>query len=340
MELCGIPSNPVPSNALVGSVVTPDGVTLRYTRWRPTARRTRGTVCVIQGRSECIEKYFETIVELRRRGFAVLAFDLRGQGGSQRLLADPRKGHVDDFDEYGVDIDTLVRKVMRPDMPPPYFALSHSMGAAALLLLLDKGGTPFDRAVLLAPLVGLHDLAFPGLAKAAAGAFDFFAMGTSYIPGGGATALVTKPFAGNKLTQDPVRYRRMADIVGAFPHLGLGDPTIRWTLAMFDMFRRFRDRDFGHRIAVPNLMILPGADPLCATPAAEELAARLRACAMVLVPGARHELLTERDPFRQQFFAAFDAFIPGDSQESDLAVSAGPQQEPFEAAALESSGTG
>ncbi len=318
MELYALPSNPVPSNPLVGSIVTPDGVTLRYARWRPTARRVRGTVCLIQGRSECIEKYFETIVSLRRRGFAVLAFDMRGQGGSQRLLADPRKGHVDDFDEYGVDIDSMIRQVMRPDMPPPYFALSHSMGAASLLLMLDRGGMPFDRAVLLAPLVGLRELAFPALAKAAAGAFDFFALGTSYIPGGGATALVTKPFAGNKLTADPVRYKQMADLVGAYPHLGLGDPTIRWTLAMFAMFRRFQDRDFGHRIAVPSLVILPGADPLCSTPAAEELAARLRACTTIRIPGARHELLTERDPYRRQFFAAFDAFIPGDSQESEL----------------------
>ena len=82
---------------------------------------------------------------------------------------------------------------------------------------------------------------------------------------------------------------------------------------MFDAFRRFRDRDFGRRMATPTLMVLPGADPLCSTRAAEELAARLRGCQMVLVPGARHELLTERDEYRDQFLAAFDAFIPGEA---------------------------
>jgi lysophospholipase len=320
MELFATPSYPVPGNAFTGSVVTPDGVTLRYARWRATARRTRGTVCIIQGRSECIEKYFEVVIELRRRGFAVLAFDLRGQGGSQRLLDDPRKGHVDDFDEYGTDIETVTRLVMLPHMPAPYFALSHSMGAASLLLMLDKGRSVFDRAVLLAPLIGLAELPFPGLVKAAASGFDFFAFGASYVPGGGATALVTRPFAGNMLTSDPVRYQRMADLVGVVPKLGLGDPTIRWTLAMFEMFRRFSDRDFGHRIAVPTLMVLPGADPLCSTPAAEELAARIRACQMIRIPGAKHELLTERDSYRQQFYAAFDAFIPGEAREADFSA--------------------
>lgn len=317
MELYGLTSNPVPSNASVGSVLTPDGVTLRYARWRPTARRQRGTVCIIQGRAECIEKYFETIADLRRRGFAVLAFDLRGQGGSERLLGDPRKGHVDDFNEYVIDLDHIVHSIMLPFMPPPYFALSHSMGSAALLLALDRGQSPFERAVVLAPLTGIVNLAFPNLAKAAATGFDFFALGTSYVPGGSATSLATRPFARNKLTSNPARYQRVADIIAAHQLLGLGDPTIRWTLAMFEAFKRFADRDFGRRIAVPTLMILPGADPLCSTPASELLAARIRACQMILVPGAKHELLTERDVFRQQFFAAFDAFIPGESSQDE-----------------------
>jgi lysophospholipase len=322
MELFAIPSNPIPSNPHVGSVVTPDGVALRYARWRPTARRNRGTVCVVPGRSECIEKYFEVVAELRRRGFAVLVFDLRGQGGSERLLDDPRKGHVDSFDEYVTDIDAITAQVMLPVMPPPYFALGHSMGAAALLLALDRGKSPFERAVMLAPLVDLVDLPLPGLAKATAAGFDFFALGASYVPGGGATSMATRPFAGNLLTTDPIRYQKMADLVAAHPRLGLGDPTIRWTLAMFDAFARFRSRDFGRRISTPTLMVLPGADPLCSTPAAEELATRLRACQVILVPAARHEILSERDGYRAQFYAAFDAFIPGETSAENLIADA------------------
>lgn len=323
MELFGIPSNPVPANAHVGSLSTPDGVTLRYARWRPTARRNRGTICLIQGRTECIEKYFELIVELRRRGFHVLAFDLRGQGASERLLDDPRKGHVDDFDEYVTDIRTIVQEVMLPAMPAPYFAIAHSMGATALLLALDKGLAAFSRAVLLAPLVGVVEVRYPRMAKVLAAGLDFFALGGSYVPGGGATALATKPFKGNKVTSDPARYQMMADLIAAHPALGLGDPTIRWVLAMFAVFDRLKDRDFGRRIATPTLMLLPTADPLCSTPAAEELAGRIRGCQMLLAPGARHELLQERDSFRRQFHAAFNAFIPGESREADLTQGAG-----------------
>ena len=312
MELFATPNNPIPAGAAVGAIRTPDGVTLRFARWRPTARKHRGSILVVPGRAEAIEKYFETIAELRRRGLHVLALDLRGQGGSQRLLDDPRKGHVDDFDDYVADIDAAVAQAMLPAMPRPHFALAHSMGAAAMLLALDRGGQSFERAVLLAPLVGLCEVAFPRVAAAAAAGLDFLALGANYIPGGGATSISTKPFAGNLLTSDPVRYARAGEIFATHPKLGIGDPTIRWTHAMFDVFRRFRDRDFGRRMATPTLMILPGADPLCSTPAAEELAGRIRGCQVVLVPGARHELLTESDHYRRQFLAAFDAFVPGE----------------------------
>jgi lysophospholipase len=318
MELFSIPDSPIPSNAIVGSVVTKDGVKLRFARWRPTSRRRVGTVCVIQGRSEFVEKYYETIADLRKRGFAVLAFDLRGQGGSDRMLPDPRMGHVDDFDDYCVDIDTVIEKVMLPTMPAPYYALAHSMGAAALLLALHQGETRFERVALLAPLIALADTKIPWVAKASATLLDFMALGTSYVPGGGATSQTTKPFDGNLITSDPTRYARIAEWIEIAPQLGLGDPTIRWAFAMFQMFDRFASHDFGRKIATPSIVVLPGSDPLCSTPAAEALAARLRACQTILVPGAKHELLSEQEIYRKQFFAAFDAFIPGETQVSDI----------------------
>lgn len=94
MKLLSIPGNPVPDGAIVCRVRTPDGAELRFARWDSTSAK--GTVCVFGGRGEFIEKYFETIGELRRRGFAVAAMDWRGQGHSSRQLPDSRKGHVED----------------------------------------------------------------------------------------------------------------------------------------------------------------------------------------------------------------------------------------------------
>ena len=109
MELYAIDGNPVPDGAVVGTVVTPRR---RAAALRALAddrqRRSRGTVCLLQGRGEAIEKYFETVGDLRRRGFAVAIFDWRGQGGSDRRLRNPLKAHVDSFAEYDRDLEAFM----------------------------------------------------------------------------------------------------------------------------------------------------------------------------------------------------------------------------------------
>ena len=80
MDLISIPANPVPEDVVTGMLKTRDGVSIRFARWHPPPGR-KGTVCLFQGRAEFIEKYFETVRELRARGFAVATIDWRGQGG-------------------------------------------------------------------------------------------------------------------------------------------------------------------------------------------------------------------------------------------------------------------
>ncbi len=230
---------------------------------------------------------------------------------------DPAKGHVDDFMEYVADIDAVHAEVVAA-MPRPHVALAHSMGSAAMILSIDRGVRQFDRVVLASPLAGLTDLRLPGIAAAAAAALDFVALGARYVPGGGAYPLSLGPFAGNKLTSDPVRYARAADVLRQHPRISIGDPTVRWSQAMFATFRRFAERDFGRRIATPSLMLVAGDDPLCSPHDAERLAMRLRGCRAVVIPGAKHELLFERDAIRDLALAAIDRFIPGETRPEDL----------------------
>ncbi len=122
------------------------------------------TVTLLQGRAEFIEKYFEVIEDLRQRGFAVIAFDWRGQGGSQRLTRNPRRGHVSNFNKYKLDLRTVLKEVSLATYPGPHFALAHSTGALVVLSDTDRLRTMLDRAVLTAPLLGLPTGTwFPGL---------------------------------------------------------------------------------------------------------------------------------------------------------------------------------
>ena len=310
MTLHAIPANPVPEGAAAGEIRAPDGVQLRYARWNPTAPR-RGTVCVFTGRGDMIEKYFEVVEELRRRGFAVTLLDWRGQGGSQRRLRDPRKGYVKSFDEYQVDLETLIREVVLPDCPPPYFALGHSMGGLILLEAVKQGRRWFDRIVLTAPLLHFTGTRGRWFAPYAANVARLVGLGRMYVPGGEPIAISHRPFHGNRATSDPVRYERTASIVQSAPDLALGSPTVAWAHAAYKVMKRVNESSYATEIRQPLLILAAGKDNVVSNPAIERFATRLRAGAHLVVLGSRHEILMERDVFRSQFWAAFDAFIPG-----------------------------
>ena len=291
-------------------IETPDGVALRFARWDSPADA-KGTVCVFTGRGEFIEKYFETVRDLRQRGFAVAAMDWRGQGHSSRQLPDPRKGHVASFQDFETDVETFMRRVVRADCPPPYYALAHSMGGAVMLRAAHSGKRWFERMVLAAPLIELPHGRSSWPSRILMRVLRFAGFGNSYVPGSNVDRARASGFPGNPLTTDPRRYARNAGLLAQDPTLGIGSPTVAWLDAAFDTMVEFGAADYPVQIVSPILMVAAGADSIVSEAAIVRFAARLPAGSHLVIEGARHEILQEADLYRTQFWAAFDAFVPG-----------------------------
>src|SRR6185312_16144274 len=100
-------------------------------------------------------------------------------------------------------------------------------------------------------------------------------------------------------------------VIETEPKLALGPPTIAWMDEALGAMRRAADPSFGANIRQPILLIAAGQDTVVSTPAIEAFGGPLRTGAHLIIPGARHELLMEQDRLRLQFWAAFDAFVPG-----------------------------
>jgi lysophospholipase len=310
MKFISIPANPVPDHGLAGTIKTPDGVSLRFGRWEPPPGR-RGTVVVMQGRAEYIEKYFETVRDLRARGFAVATFDWRGQGLSERALANPQKGHIRNFSQYITDLQAIMEQVVLPDCPPPYFALGHSMGGAIAIRSCHDGSRWFERVVLSAPMIALRPDKLTYIAGSLARALRLIGRGSAYVPTGHAKAVGSEDFIGNVLTSDPVRYARNSAVLEECPSLGLSAPTIAWADSAISQMKQFRDPAYAARIRQPMLLVAAGRDEVVSTAATETFGMNLMAGLHLILPGAKHEILQEQDQFRAQFWAAFDAFVPG-----------------------------
>jgi lysophospholipase len=76
----------------------------------------------------------------------------------------------------------------------------------------------------------------------------------------------------------------------------------------------FRATHYPSQIRQPILMLAAGSDTIVSTAAIEEFAYHLHGGSHLVIPGSKHEILQEQDRYRAQFWAAFDAFVPGSSR--------------------------
>jgi lysophospholipase len=309
-SLVSVPANPVPEGARVGFFETRDRVRLRYALFPRTGPAHRGTVCLVHGRTEFIEKYFETIADFQRRGFQVATFDWRGQGGSQRLIGNPRLGFVERFEDYCTDLTSFHAGILLPDCPPPFYLVGHSMGGLVALMTGAADRLMFDRIFLSAPMLALDGQPF-GMAGSARLAETLCFLGLGRLP---VRRRADRPpseatFPGNPLTSDLPRYLRSVEVLRAAPWLAIGAPTLRWSASALHAMLAAATDNFINSFKAPLLMLAAARDEVVSTAATEQLGLRLKTGRHLVIAAARHELFMEADPIRQQVLAAFDAFV-------------------------------
>ncbi len=290
-------------------IQTRDGVRLRAARFETPEP---GGVCVLlNGQTEYIEKYFEVIDDLRERGYSVAALDWRGQGGSQRLLDNPRKAHIEDFAQYHADLEALLGQVVAPmagNCKP--IALAHSMGGHILLKYLHGRPTDFSAVVLTAPMIQISTRGVPrALVEAVARFLNRQAPSRDFVWGMAVRDQLTLPFASQIVTSDQARYRRTHDILAADPELRLNGPTWGWLAAAMKSILEISAPGYAEAISTPALILAAGKDRVCDSGALTAFAARMPHAECVIIAGAEHEILMERDIYRDQLWAAFDRFL-------------------------------
>lgn len=282
-----------------------NGRPLRHARWHPTGRA-RGTVVLLGGRGEFIEKYAtETMGELLGRGFAVASLDWRGQGLSDRMLPDRDKGHIDDFTTYVGDLDLFLQTVAASDLPRPLIAIAHSMGGHILLrTLAEHGPAPLSGAVVVSPMTGLQRQWLLRLVLTLAPAF--LGLDERYLPAAGPFASENRAFAGNTVTHDERRYRFTDAWFRTDPRLTLGGPTFGWGRQALRSIGALLAPGKLEGIALPMVLLSAAQDRIVDPASHGPVAARIPGCRHVIVEGAAHEIMMETDPLREQFWQAFD----------------------------------
>ena len=292
-----------------------DGVRLRVAH---LGAGNKGTVLLVPGRTEYVEKYGGAGCELSSRGYATVSLDYRGQGLADRTGANRLIGRVGDFAEYQRDIDAMVAFARAADFPKPWFLLAHSLGGAIGLRALARR-LPVRAAVFSAPMWGIA-IATPlkpvawGLGWAA-----HMARAEGWLtPGTGARHhVLTATTDDNLLTTDTEMLALMRRQIEVCPDLELAGPSVPWLYrALVECRSLARIADPG----VPTLTVIPGDERIVCTAAMRLAVARWPRAAHLEVPGGRHETMMETPARRTAFFDAAAAhFATASKSDGDLA---------------------
>jgi lysophospholipase len=290
-------------------IYTDTNISIRYGIWHPGSENRRGSVILLNGRTEFMEKYAETIGELNHRGYSVYGLDWRGQGLSTRMLRNRHKGHVRKYEDYIKDLEIFIRDIVTPEALSPIILLAHSMGAHIALRYIHGHPGVIERAVLTAPMIDI--LTRPSLRIPAESITHFMArigMGHVYTIGSFDYSPFRVKFEGNRLTSDPERFMDAQTAIAFNPDLAIGGVTYEWLSATFDSIGILKKPGYAGGIKIPVLIISAGEDRIVSIDAQREFCAMMPNCTFRLIENARHEILKERDAIRAVFWNEFDAF--------------------------------
>ncbi|PZQ96818.1 MAG: alpha/beta hydrolase [Cereibacter sphaeroides] len=272
---------------------TTDGVRIRIAIW-PEGEK--GTVLILPGRTESVEKYGRVAADLHDRGYASVSVDWRGQGLADRPARSAMTGHVARFTDYQIDLSAVMTALPSLSLPQPVYLLSHSMGGAIALRALMEG-LSVRAAVFTAPMWGIRMTpSLRPVAWALSTAARAARMGFTLAPGTDLTCYVAvAPFEGNVLTTDPETFAWMKNQLQRHPELGLGGPSLNWLHQALLECRRLRTKPSPK---VPALTFLGAQEKVVDVAPIFERMRHWPGGELDVVEGAEHEVLMEKPALR------------------------------------------
>ena len=293
-----------PAGATFRSWKAPDGWVCRRMEWpQPARRRPRGSLLFAAGRGDFIEKYLEAYAHWHAAGWAVTAFNWRGQGASRAAGEE-----VDSLDILVGDLAALLDE-WRADAPGPHAAVGHSMGGHLLLRVLAEPRPGLDAAVLVAPMLAINAAPLPGWGAA------WTASLMSMVSPRGQPAWhepASAPPAGSLrqaiLTGSAERYEDEIWWWEKQTDYQIGPPSWGWLDAAYRSIAQLTPAELA-AVETPVLLIGAEKDRLVGPAAIRSAASSLPSSELLMFKESGHEILREADEIRLAAHEAILAFL-------------------------------
>lgn len=297
---------------------------VRYGSVFPRDQIPDAVVVCLPGLGEFAEKYFELARDMIKRNLAFWVIDWPMQGKSSRPLSNPNKLHAESFDLFVESLDRLCMDYIKPSSVHPdrgripMVMLGHSMGANIGMRYLMTKPENFICASFTAPLLGIRASQFlPSwleltLSKA------FKMMKKNYVWGGTDWNDLLRANTGNDIhSSDAERDNVHRAWLLADPALRTSAPTFGWVKAAIESYNKLNKKSSLKSLELPIQIFACGDEQLVSNNAIRRASRIIPNAEYHFVNGAKHELLMERDEYRNQFLELFDKFIDEKVRQND-----------------------
>ncbi len=283
-----------------------DGIKIRICHWISKSAESKGTILLQQGHNEFIEKYFETIQEFLDRNYSVIAFDWRGQGMSDHQLKDIHKSYIKNYKRHDQDLKYILNEIIENNFPKPLIGVGHSMGGCLMLSAFYNHPEKFSKGILSAPMLGFKNERF---LRTASSLMNLFRKDTDYLLGSKPNMGKETPYDQNDLTTDPIRYKRIINLVRKHPNIRLWGVTNAFAKAVNQRFRIMRAKNWAEKIDLNILIINNTNDLVVDSKKIEIMNDRLKNSSMIKFNDTQHEIFMEKDEHRATMWKAIDDFL-------------------------------
>ncbi len=268
----------------------------------------KAVVVGLGGLSEFSEKYFELAHDMVARGYAFWTMDWAYQGRSGRMAAPyTHRRHSDGYENDVADLHDLITRFIRPSSPAPLLLIAHSMGGNIGLRYLSTHTETFRAAALSAPFLGIKKIT--GIDKILLAILRRLTP-DNYVPGGKDWQEKSRKSDGSDIfSSDPLRDKIHNAYSLADDILQIGSPTIRWVYESLQSSAVLAAPGTLEKIQIPVLVAMAGRDDIVSNKDIRAAASRLKAGRLLVLDGARHEILMEKDEYRGAFLNGFDKML-------------------------------
>jgi lysophospholipase len=264
------------------------------------------SVIVVNGYTENMDKYAEVAYDFFQLGYSVFLIDHRGQGYSGRLLSEPQKATIDEFDHFVADLHSFIEKIVTKNASGPKFLVAHSFGGAVSARYLEEYPNEFQAAALFAPMFEINLNGWPEwLAKFMLAFYSWIGRENEYVKPPRDPDTIS--FEENIVTHSRLRHDAARKVLASEPNLKIFGQTNRWVQKAIQGSRQVLQN--AEKAITPLLILQAGKDQLVLASGLETYCTKAKNCRIQLFPDAKHEILQESDSIRDEAFRATIKFF-------------------------------